>query len=245
MYFGRSLWTKSCFIENSSNLSRNKDSGTQVWNYKIFELKQAMFNQLLEQMKRIKLSKTIMLISVVSLLFITAGCGSSKQAAGPVNDPNEVKLYCSGAQYMTQTPYLRANASGLSSDMEIARDKALTDARARLSSQIELFSSALTDFYKKDTRLNENEKMEKRFENMIREVFKNKMQGVYPICEKVMKEDGKFRAYVAVELGGKEMLENIASKLSSDQELKVDYDYDKFKKNYEGAMDQLEKDRGQ
>lgn len=192
-------------------------------------------------MKKSTLSRIGVLFSFFAVLILAAGCGGSKKAT--VID-NEVKLYCSGPQYMTTTEYMRANSTGFSADMEIARDKALTQARARLSAQIETFVSNLTDFYKKDTRIDENEKLETRFGNLIREVFKNKLQGVYPICEKVIKEDGKFRAYVAVELGGKELLNNVASQISGDEELKVDYDYDKFKKSYEDAMDELKKERG-
>jgi hypothetical protein len=49
-----------------------------------------------------------------------------------------------------------------------------------------------------------------------------------------------YTAYVAMELGGEELVKQTANKLSADEELKVDYDYEKFKKSYEEAMKQLE-----
>ncbi len=193
--------------------------------------------------------KKFTLIRLIALAFIglliISGCKSSKDATGgPEDDPNRVTIYCSGPEYRTNAEYMRANSSGTSSDMEMARDKAMTNARARLSAQIETFISNLTDFYKKDTRINENEIMEERFEQLIREVFKNKLNGTYPICEEMVQKDGKYVAYVAVELGGEEMLDNAASQISADEELKVDYDYEKFKKSYEEAMKDLKEDRG-
>jgi len=139
---------------------------------------------------------------------------------------------------------MRANASGNSNDMEISRDKAMTNARNRLSQQMEVFVSNLTDYYKKETDFMENSNMEKRFEELIREVSNNKLQGTYPICEKTTRNDsGNYISYVAVELGGEEFMEQSANRLSADEELKVDYDYEKFKSSYEKAMEQLEKDR--
>ncbi|MCF8344521.1 MAG: hypothetical protein K9H13_07785, partial [Bacteroidales bacterium] len=124
-----------------------------------------------------------------------------------------------------------------------ARDKALTTARNRLSAQIETFVSNLTDFYKKDTRIDENEKMENRFENLVREVYDNRLVGTHPICEKVLKEDGRYRAYVAIELGGSDLIDEAASQISADEELKVDYDYEKFKESYKEAMEELKEKR--
>ncbi|MCF8234234.1 MAG: hypothetical protein K9G67_09455 [Bacteroidales bacterium] len=181
----------------------------------------------------------VTLISFALILIVAGSCKSSKETT----DPNEVKIYCSGPEYMTSEDYLRTNATGVSTDMEIARDKALTTARNRLSAQIETFVSNLTDFYKKDTRIDENEKMENRFENLVREVYDNRLVGTHPICEKVLKEDGRYRAYVAIELGGSDLIDEAASQISADEELKVDYDYEKFKESYKEAMEELKEKR--
>ncbi len=193
-------------------------------------------------MKKTTFFRIGVMLSFVAAMIIAVSCGSSKKAA---KSDEFIDIPCSGPQYQTTTEYMRANSSGTSADMEIARDKALTNARARLSAQIETFVSNLTDFYKKETRLGENANLETRFERLIREVYKNQLQGTYPVCEKMKKEeDGKYTAFVCIELGGEDMVQNLASQISSDEELKVDYDYEKFKKSYEEAMEELEKERG-
>ena len=174
---------------------------------------------------------------------VMTSCGSSKKATAE-KGYEEVQTFCSGPEYRTGDGIMRANASGNSNDMEISRDKAMTNARNRLSQQMEVFVSNLTDYYKKETDFMENSNMEKRFEELIREVSNNKLQGTYPICEKTTRNDsGNYISYVAVELGGEEFMEQSANRLSADEELKVDYDYEKFKSSYEKAMEQLEKDR--
>lgn len=194
-------------------------------------------------MKRtINLTLTLAVILGVSFMF--SGCGSSKDVAKKKEGYEKVKIYCSGAEYESSDGVMRANASGSSNDMEIARDKALTNARNRLSEQLEVMVSNLTDYYKKETDYLENSSMEKRFEDLIREVSENKLQGVLPICEEVTQNDeGHYIAYAAVELGGDEYVENAANRLSRDEELKVDYDYEKFKDSYKKAMEDLEEDR--
>jgi len=186
---------------------------------------------------------TLGLALIASASMVMTSCGSSKKATAE-KGYEEVQTFCSGPEYRTGDGIMRANASGNSNDMEISRDKAMTNARNRLSQQMEVFVSNLTDYYKKETDFMENSNMEKRFEELIREVSNNKLQGTYPICEKTTRNDsGNYISYVAVELGGEEFMEQSANRLSADEELKVDYDYEKFKSSYEKAMEQLEKDR--
>lgn len=187
---------------------------------------------------------TLGLALIASFSMVTTSCGSSKKATAE-KGYEEVKTFCSGPDYRTGDGIMRANASGSSNDMEISRDKAMTNARNRLSEQIEVFVSSLTDYYKKETDFLENSSMEKRFEDIVREVSKNKLQGTYAVCEKTTRnsDTGHYISYVAVELGGEEFMQQSANRLSKDQELKVDYDYEKFKNSYEKAMDQLEEDR--
>jgi hypothetical protein len=186
---------------------------------------------------------TLGLALIASASMVMTSCGSSKKATAE-KGYEEVQTFCSGPEYRTGDGIMRANASGNSNDMEISRDKAMTNARNRLSQQMEVFVSNLTDYYKKETDFMENSNMEKRFEELIREVSNNKLQVTYPICEKTTRNDsGNYISYVAVELGGEEFMEQSANRLSADEELKVDYDYEKFKSSYEKAMEQLEKDR--
>lgn len=186
---------------------------------------------------------TLGLALIASASMVMTSCGSSKKATAD-KGYDEVVTFCSGPEYRTSNGVMRANASGSSNDMEISREKAMTNARNRLSEQMEVMVSNLTDYYKKETDYLENSSMEKRFEDLVREVSKNKLQGTYPVCEKTTRnKDGHYISYVAVELGGEEFMEQSANRLSKDEELKVDYDYEKFKNSYEKAMEQMEKDR--
>lgn len=186
------------------------------------------------------LTTTTLKIAYIGLaLTVLTACPSGKKTVD--NGYEEIKTLCSGPEFRTKDGVLRANASGSSSDMEISREKAMTNARNRLSEQMEVLISNLTDYYKKETDYLENSSMEKRFEDLVREVSKNNLRGSYPICEKTTRnKQGHYISYVAIELGGEEFLQQTANRLSKDEELKVDYDYEKFRNVYDEAMKEME-----
>jgi hypothetical protein len=63
---------------------------------------------------------------------------------------------------------------------------------------------------------------------------------VKEICIKTTKSlsTGKYKTYIAIELGSQELIQNLSEILSSDEVLKVDYNYEKFKQTF---YDELEK----
>jgi hypothetical protein len=52
---------------------------------------------------------------------------------------------------------------------------------------------------------------------------------------------GNYKTYVAIELSAQELLAAYNSRLSSDERLRVDYDYEKFKETFEKEMEKMGK----
>lgn len=178
------------------------------------------------------------LMVVFSLATVLISCGSSKpaaQAAPP--DEVEVVMYCNGPEYQSDATALRFSAIGTSMDQMTSKKKALTEARAGLAAQIETVVKGVVDNYVKSTEHQNREDLEKRFEGLTREVINQKLAGTRTICEKMTKtKEGTFKTYICVELGGPEILSSLNNRLSKDEMLKVDYDYEKFKKTFEDEM---------
>ena len=79
---------------------------------------------------------------------------------------------------------------------------------------------------------------------MVRIVVNEKLTGTRVICEKMMKTpDGKYKAYVAIELAGEEIAKAMDSRIKSDEKLRIDYEYEKFKKVFDEEMSNLEKEQ--
>ena len=189
-------------------------------------------------------TKCLVLLIVLALpLSFISGCKSSKSttAAKPPSSEEEVVRYCYGTQYNSDKEHFRASAMGESMDQMMSEKKAVTEARSKLAAQIETLVKTVTDNYGKSTEVNKKEEMLGRYETLTREVVKQKLTGTIEICNKQTKtKEGTYKTYVTIELASNDVLSGLNSRLSSDEVLKVDYNYEKFKKTFEDEMNKMD-----
>ena len=76
---------------------------------------------------------------------IAVGCGGQKQLLKEAEV--EVNIPCSGPEYQSSKEYFRANAYALSTDMMMAKKKALAEARAELATAMNVTVKRVTDNY--------------------------------------------------------------------------------------------------
>ena len=89
---------------------------------------------------------------------------------------------------------------------------------------------------------NNKEEVEERFESLNREVVNQTLSGIRTICEKLMKTDqGSYKTYIAIELSADELVAKYNERLSKDERLRIDYDYEKFKETFEKEMEKVGK----
>ena len=48
--------------------------------------------------------------------------------------------------------------------------------------------------------------------------------------------DGKYKVYVSLELAGEEIMNAMANRIKNDDKLRIDFEYEKFKKVFEEEM---------
>jgi len=136
---------------------------------------------------------------------------------------------------------------GESQDQMVAKRKALSNSRDELARSINTKVKAVTDNYVNSREFNNKEEVEERYENLTREVVEQELAGTKTICEKLVKtQQGTYKYYIAIELTTDDLLESYnkrMQKLSQEERLKIDYDYEKFKKTFEAEMEKLSNDR--
>ncbi len=188
-------------------------------------------------------------IVLTALMLVGAGCKSKKKEAEiaankpPVGE-TEVKVMCSGPEFFTDDKAFRANNLGESMDQATAKKKAMANARADLASAIQTQIKGVIDNYVNSTEMNNKEQVGTRFEGLTREVLDQKLSGVKTICEKTMMTGtGNYKTYVAIELSAQDLLTAYNQRLSQDDKLKVDYDYNKFKDTFDKEMEKLKNER--
>jgi hypothetical protein len=171
---------------------------------------------------------------------MAVSCKSKKDATPTVKGETEVIVPCSGPDYFTTAKYFRANSSGESQDQVTSKKKALTNARNELAQAIQTTVKTVTDAYVNSREMNNREEVEERFESLNREVVDQTLSGIVTKCEKLMKTtDGTYKTYIAIELSADELVSKYNERLSKDERLKIDYDYEKFKDTFDKEMNKL------
>lgn len=178
------------------------------------------------------------LVVLVAAALIVGCKGKEKAPAGE----KEVVVPCSGPEYFTTAKFFRANSIGESQDQVTSKKKALTNARNELAQAINTTVKTVTDNYVNSREMNNKEEVEERFESLNREIVDQTLSGIVTKCEKLMKTDqGTYKTYVAIELSAEELVSKYNERLSKDERLKIDYDYEKFKETFEKEMDKMSK----
>jgi hypothetical protein len=190
-------------------------------------------------MKKV-LNITILAAIIISLGSLSA-CKGKKKLAKTVDPPKgevEIIIPCSGPDYFSTKKHFRANAVGESLDQMTSKKKAVAEAKALLAGDISTTMKIVGDNYVNSREYNNKEEVLERFEQNSRTVVDQKLNGVRTICEKLVRTaDGKYKTYIAIELSGDEMVSAYNERLTKDEMIRIDYDYEKFKETFEKEMD--------
>jgi hypothetical protein len=181
--------------------------------------------------------KTLLRFSTALVIVAAALAAGCKSKQPMPSGEKEVVVPCSGPDYFTNTKVFRANSIGESMDQVTSKKKALTNARNELAQSIATTVKTVTDNYTNSREMNKREELEQRFEQLNREVVDQTLQGVRTICEKLVQtQDKNYKTYIALELSADDLVKQYNERLSKDERLKIDYDYEKFKKTFDEEM---------
>lgn len=179
-------------------------------------------------------------IAVIALLSFNTACKSKKKAVDPPKGEVEIVLPCS--EFKTDGDFFRAYSFGESQDMNVAKKKALSNAKSELAGMISTTMKVVGDNYVKSTEVNNKEEVLERFEENARTLINEKLSGVKPICDRVMQVSatGKYKYYIALELSGDDIVKDYYNSLTKTESILVDYNYEKFKKTFDEEMSKME-----
>jgi hypothetical protein len=182
--------------------------------------------------------KKILFLVVIAI--VTLGC-KTKQVMSTSGEVEVVKL-C--ADYKSDKTAMRATANAISPNMQNATDKAVAIARRELatsmSATIQRVWERFETSYEKDTDAD----FLSRTKDMTRQASNELVTGSVIVCDKVTKStdaNGKtiYHAYVAVEIGNDELLKRLETAVSKDDKLRVDFEFENFKKTFYEEMEKL------
>ncbi|MBR8535699.1 hypothetical protein KDU71_09030 [Carboxylicivirga sediminis] len=141
--------------------------------------------------------------------------------------------------------FFRASAMATSSDLSLAEEKALLNAKQRLVTLISSNTKSVTDRYVNEREFGDAAEFEQKFENLTREVADETINNIVVACQKKsVLPNGKYRGFIAVEVSKDDVLNGINNKISQNQKLQVDYDKAKFEEIFNQEMQKMAEERG-
>ncbi|HHN48184.1 MAG TPA: hypothetical protein ENN08_04525 [Bacteroidales bacterium] len=183
------------------------------------------------------------LLIIASLALIQ--CRGKKEIAAIPAGETPVDVLCSGEEYFTNNEYFRANSVGESIDQANSKRMALSNARAELAGQISVLVRGVVDNYFKQAGVETRAEFAQRYEGLFREIVDERLSGTRVICEEVTRtSNGIYKTYLAIELAGNDILSMADRRITNDERLRIDYDYERFKRTFDEEIEKLRQERG-
>ncbi len=171
----------------------------------------------------------------VVLTFVVFGivaCGGSDEAA--TDDAIEEM-----PEWMANPPeesnYLFGTASATSRNMQTAIDKAETQARGNIASQVETKFQSLTKQFQEEVGTGGDSEYLEQFTQAQKEVVNQVLNGTTSRDRKVVTEEGVYRAYILMEMPIGKASQELLSKLQQNEEM-----YTRFRQSQ--AFEELEEE---
>ena len=165
------------------------------------------------------------------------GCSSGETITPNQAGEVEILEYCAGDEYKSDKDHFRATATGESMSRETAKKMARSNAEARLARSINATIEIVTDNYVNSSKFNNAEEVTETFNDLARTVVDQQLSGAITACERLtQKQDGNYVSYMAIELSGEELVSRYNQRLSQDERIRAEYNYEKFKEAFEAEM---------
>ncbi len=187
--------------------------------------------------KKRSISSVVSLFALIIILLFPSCKSESKVSNQLPTNEEEVIVPCSGSEYFSNNRSFRSSGFGESQDQAVAKKKALSNSRAYLASSIDVTVKSVIDNYVNSREFGNKEEVSERFESLVREVVEQKLKGSKIICEKMSRSDtGTYKYYVSIEMESDVILDSYTDRVSKDDRLRIDYDYEKFKSIFDSEM---------
>lgn len=181
-------------------------------------------------------------------LFLLVSCKPAQSVVDPPSAPPTADVEdqykgtpCSGPRCLSDTAYIRFSAVGESMDEMMAKQKAMSNARAGIAAEMKTGIEGMISSYSKSMEMQNVEEIQERFESYTQETIKQTLTGSRAICETMIQtEDKKYKCYVCMEQPKQDLLTALKDAAMKDERLKVDFNYEMFKKTFEKSMMKIE-----
>ena len=179
--------------------------------------------------------KIVKVLIIMLLVINIIGCKSKKEIAN-TSKSTEIEIPFEGKQYQTDKNYFRSVQSGVSSDLNTAKEIAMVNARSEISYNVRTVTKNVSQIYTKEIDGDYGED----FDRLSRQASKEILTNIVVANNKVFQnnKDGKFTYWVVVEVKKDDVVTNISNEAVKE---KIKFDKYQFQKIFDKEMEELEK----
>lgn len=194
-------------------------------------------------MKKPDFNKLVLFVALITGTMLLVSCGGKKKAAGPSALGTKVEIPCSDEEYHSDMTHFRGTGMAQGTNLASTRRRANLDANANLAAGINRTIKSVTDRYTQDITIGDANEFAERFEDLTRSVVNQTLNNVAVACSQIFERDGRYNVYVAVEVNKDELLNDLSSRISRDDRLRLDYDRQQFESIFNQEMEELSRQR--
>lgn len=179
----------------------------------------------------------LLALAFVTMGLLIVGCKESESLTPSQQGEVEIIEHCTGTEFNTDKDHFRSTATGTSLSRETAKKMSRSNAEDKLARSVEATIEIVTDNYVNSTKFNNKEEVTETFNNLARTIVDQELRGAIIICEKLtQKPDGSFVSYIAIELSGDQIAQAYNERLSNNERIMAEFNYENFKKTFEEEM---------
>jgi len=180
-------------------------------------------------------SKTIIVICIAVTALIASGCSKKSHVEAPKGE-TKIERLC---DVKSDKDHLRVSAFAESVNRAQAEKKSLNNARTQLAAQLNTTVKTMVDNFTQSAAVNIDEEYNELFKSLQRDIINANFSYITLCNELTQKTDGKYVSYVGLELAGDELWKEINTRLPKDDKMRIEYDYERFKKEFEEEMKKI------
>lgn len=192
---------------------------------------------------------TLILIAAFALVF--SACKTQQTVTQPpITSGNglgeEIALPCVD-ESMDDADNYRAMGTAENVNQQNARDAAFDAAKTMLQKRLGGLVKGLSTSYSRTVAGDaQQEKVQRIMEGEMYTVVEKMLNDAGKTCEKMYKnESGNYVSYIAIKVPKAEMIDQMSTKLSANEELEIEFNRDQFRKFAEKKMKEMEEYKGE
>lgn len=191
------------------------------------------------------MKKIILAMLIVALC---ASCASKKQAPlaqNPGYQRTAIEVPCAENGF-DDAAYFRGTGTSTAVNQQNARRAALQQAKAMVREKLGGFVQGLsTDYSRNVTGEAAASKVQSIIEGEFATLVEKELNDAEQTCEKgFVLQDGLFEYWIAIQIPKQQLVENLTTQLSNNEELEIEFNREEFRKFAEDKMKRMQEAQG-